>query len=137
MRTGIADDMLLEPQSPESPAPEMPIPLPAMPPAALQMPKTSSIVGMMPMPMPMTLPAMSPDALLRAYAEGRAVASPPPTPGGLPLPAPAANYNGNGMRTLYSPATTDSPKSEYTRKSLAPTEYSKYDDDDAYIGTAE
>ena len=48
------------------------------------------------------------------------------------------------MRVLYSPdvATPSSPDSAYPastthRKSLAPTEQSKYDDDDAYVGTAE
>ena len=136
MRTGIADDMLLEPQSPASPPPEFPVPLPAIPPTALQMPKTSSIVGMMPMPMPMPAGPMSPDAMLRAYAECRAVASPPPTPS-ITMPSPVVIYNGNGMRALYTPTGTDSPHSEYTRKSLAPTENSKYDDEDAYIGTAE
>ena len=47
------------------------------------------------------------------------------------------------MRVLYSPdtVTPPSPDSVYpsstlNRKSLAPTEYSKYDEDDAYVGTA-
>ncbi|KAJ2965550.1 hypothetical protein NUW54_g14081 [Trametes sanguinea] len=48
------------------------------------------------------------------------------------------------MRTLYSPDTASpvSPESVYpatpaNRKSLAPTEYSKYDEDDVYGGTAQ
>lgn len=85
---------------------------------------------------------MSPDEMLRAYAQSRAVASPPPT-GNFVISPPAASYSGNGMRTLYSPTTPnsaapmlpDSPQSHY-RQSLAPTEHSKYDDDDAYVGTA-
>ena len=142
MRTGLvsSDDLLLPPK-PASPVPEMP----TMPAAVHQAPaKTSSVVGMMPMqPMPQSV--MSPDEMLRAYAESRAgVASPPPT-GGISKLSPIANYNSSGMRTLYSPTTPtvasptvpESPKSAYTRKSLAPTEYSKYDDDDAYVGTAE
>lgn len=143
MRTGLvsSDDLLLSPRSPASPIPETP--LPSIPAASYQAPKTSSVVGMMPM-QPMPASVMSPDDMLRAYAESRGVASPPPT-GGLALPSPVANYNGNGMRTLYSPTTPtslaspmpESPKSAYTRKSLAPTEYSKYDDEDAYVGTAE
>ena len=142
MRTGLvsSDDLLLPP----SPAPAMPVPepaLPALPAASLQMPKTS-MVGMMPM-QPMPDSVMSPDEMLRAYAASRAaVASPPPT-GGISMPSPVADVGSSGMRTLYSPTTPvstiapESPKSAYTRKSLAPTEYSKYDDDDAYVGTAE
>lgn len=141
MRTGLvsSDDLLLPPK-PASPAPEMP----ALPAATLQIPKTSSIVGMMPM-QPMHESVMSPDDMLRAYAESRAAVASPPPMGGLAKPSPVANYNSSGMRTLYSPTTPtsassgipESPKSAYARKSLAPTEYSKYDDEDAYVGTAE
>lgn len=144
MRTGEAgqskDDLLIKPQTPLPP-------LPALPPAA-QIPKTS-IVGIMPMqPMPGNM--MSPDDMLRAYAERRAVTSPPPTGNGPTVPIPAANYNGNGMRVLYSPSTPDSGSSvtvvaesadsQYSnlnRKSIALTVGSRYDDDDAYVGTAE
>ena len=81
--------------------------------------------------------------MLRAYAEHRATGA-AANPGAPSLPAPAANYSdGNDMRVLYSPdtVTPPSPDSVYpsstlNRKSLAPTEYSKYDEDDAYVGTA-
>lgn len=107
------------------------------PPQALTFNK-SSVVGMMPMqPMPASI--MSPDDMLRAYAERRAVASPPPMNSPtLPTPA-AARYDGNGMRVLYSPTTPDSAAhmlTEAERKSAAPTEASRYDDEDAYVGTA-
>ncbi|KAH9934606.1 hypothetical protein B0H21DRAFT_77406 [Amylocystis lapponica] len=80
--------------------------LPSPPPPTHAAPQ-SSVVGMMPMqPMPANM--MSPDEMLRAYAERRAVGS-PPTVGAAPtFPTPALNYNGNGMRTLYSPTTPDS-----------------------------
>ena len=42
---------------------------------------------------------------------------------------PVVNYNGNDMRTLYSPTTP-------TRKSLVPTENSRYSLEDACGGTA-
>lgn len=142
MRTGEAgqsmDDLLIKPHTP---VPALRTP----PPAAL--PK-SSIVGIM----PMAPSAMSPDEMLRAYAERRAVASPPPTGNGPTVPAPAANYDGNGMRVLYSPSTPDtgssmtvvagmpaSPDSAYSnlnRKSVAMTVGSRYDEDDVYVGTA-
>lgn len=130
MRMGLVnnDDMLL-PQ--HTPSPELAMPSPPLP--THQTPK-ASIVGIMPM-QPMPANVMSPDEMLRAYAERRGVASPPPTPGAPAMPAPVVNYNGNGMRTLYSPTTPESPQSAY-RKSLAPTEHSKYEDDDAYVGTA-
>ena len=82
--------------------------------------------------------ALSPDDVLLAYAERRAMGG--SVLGTPALPAPAANYNGTGMHTLYStnaqPHDTAYP-SPMNRKSLAPTEYSKYDDEDAYVGTAE
>ncbi|CAL1702921.1 unnamed protein product [Somion occarium] len=118
------DDLLFQPKSP---LPSPPAPVVAK----------SSVVGMMPMqPMPANM--MSPDDMLRAYAERRNVASPPPM-NGPTVPAPAAQYNGNGMRVLYSPTTPDSSAglmSEAERKSAAPTVASRYDDDDAYVGTA-
>ncbi|KAI0668098.1 hypothetical protein C8Q78DRAFT_980400 [Trametes maxima] len=119
--------------------------MPAAPSPTHQVPQ-SPIMGVMPMqPMPANM--MSPDDMLRAYAERRAMGA--GTPGVPSLPTPVAKYNGNGMRTLYSPdvassapATPHSPESVYpsstlNRKSVAPTEYSKYDDDDVYVGTAE
>ena len=54
-------------------------------------------------------------------------------------PPAAARYDGNGMRVLYSPTTPDSAAPMLgggERKSAAPTEASKYDDEDAYVGTA-
>ena len=146
MRTGEPgqsnDDLLIKPQTPTPP-------LPALPPAA-QIHKTS-VVGAMPMQaMPGSM--MSPDDMLRAYAERRAVVSPPPTGNGPAMPMPAANYNGNGMRVLYSPSTPDSNSSatvvagtpasaesaysNLNRKSVAMTVGSRYDDEDAYVGTA-
>ncbi|KAI0738314.1 hypothetical protein C8Q80DRAFT_271540 [Daedaleopsis nitida] len=119
MRTGeqggTADDLLFKTPMPSPPSP------------TLQVPK-SPIMGAMPM-QPMPASVMSPDDMLRAYAERRAMGS--AVPGAPALPTPIANFNGTGMRTLYSP---DNQASQPTasRKSLAPTEYSKYDDEDAY-----
>ncbi|KAJ8475326.1 hypothetical protein ONZ51_g6621 [Trametes cubensis] len=120
-----------------------PVAMPTPPSPTHQTPK-SPIMGVMPM-QPMPANVMSPDDMLRAYAERRATGT--ITPGVPSLPSPVANYNGNGMRILYSPdvvspAAPVSPESVYpatpiNRKSLAPTEYSKYDEDDAYVGTAE
>ncbi|KAM5545773.1 hypothetical protein V8D89_000811 [Ganoderma adspersum] len=113
-------------------------PMPTPPSPTHQVPK-SPIMGVMPM-QPMHANVMSPDAMLRAYAERRGMGA--ATPGTPAVPAPTANYNNMGMRVLYSPDTT-APSSVYPtattnqRKSLAPTEYSKYDEDDAYVGTAE
>ncbi|OJT02598.1 hypothetical protein TRAPUB_6862 [Trametes pubescens] len=124
------DDMLFKPQ----------VAMPTLPSPTHQTPK-SPIMGVMPM-QPMPANVMSPDEMLRAYAKARTMGA--TSPG---LPSPAAQYNGSGMRTLYSPDTASpvmptSPESVYpstpiNRKSLAPTEYSKYDEDDAYVGTAE
>ncbi|OSC99574.1 hypothetical protein PYCCODRAFT_1372865 [Trametes coccinea BRFM310] len=135
MRTGgeqdaSNDELLFKPQ----------VTMPAAPSPSHQTPK-SPIMGVMPM-QPMPANVMSPDDMLRAYAERRAMGGAAP---GVPsLPAPVANYNGTGMRTLYSPDTSSpvSPESVYpatpaNRKSLAPTEYSKYDEDDVYGGTAQ
>jgi len=112
-----------------SPKDEMPAP---PRPAAL-----SSSSGMMPM-QPMPANVMSPDDMLRAYAESRR------TPVSPAFPSPAlTNYDGNGMRTLYSPATPPTPTfvstsedSDTYRKSAAVSMTSKYDDEDAYVGTA-
>ena len=129
MRTGEAGELLFE------------APMPTPPTPVHQSTPKSPIMGVMPM-QPMPANVMSPDDMLRAYAERRATGA-SSVPGAPALPAPAANYNGNGMRVLYSPdtVTPPSPDSVYpsstlNRKSLAPTEYSKYDEDDAYVGTA-
>ena len=123
-----------------TPASQMPTP-PSPTHQAHQVPK-SPILGAMPM-QPMHANVMSPDAMLRAYAERRAMGA--PVPGSPAPPTPAANYNSMGMRVLYSPDTV-APAASSTvypveaashpnpRKSLAPT---LYDNDDAYVGTAE
>ena len=113
-----------------TPKDEMPTPLPAA------LPK-SSATGMMPM-QPMPANFMSPDDMLRAYAESRR------TPISPAFPSPVlTNYDGNGMRTLYTPATPSSDPPTPTpedynpyRKSTAVSMTSKYDDEDAYVGTA-
>ena len=106
---------------------EMPAPLPAAH-------SKSSASGMMPM-QPMPANVMSPDDMLRAYAESRR------TPSSPAFPSPVlANYDGNGMRTLYSPATPSSAAfsldRDTYRKSAAVSMTSKYDEEDAYMGTA-
>ena len=114
-----------------SPANEMPAP-----PTPAALPK-SSASGTMPI-QPMPANVMSPDDMLRAYAESRL------TPVSPSFPSPAlTNYDGNGMRTLYTPttpsSTTISPMPEDHnpyRKSTAASTTSKYDDEDAYMGTA-
>ncbi|KAI0086026.1 hypothetical protein BDY19DRAFT_895468 [Irpex rosettiformis] len=131
MRTGnkSSDDLLLPPKA------ETPPPLPSPPPRAHQ-PQTPTSAHMSMQPMPANV--MSPDEMLRAYAERRAMASPPPT-----VAAPAAvHYDGNAMRTLYSPTTPNSGAMLMSpavtlvdRRSAAPSEWSKYDDDNdtAYV----
>jgi len=87
---------------------------------------------------PMPANVMSPDDMLRAYAESRR------TPVSPAFPSPTlTNYDGNGMRTLYTPTTSSSasppPPSEDNnpyRKSMATSMTSRYDDEDAYMGTA-
>ena len=64
-----------------------------------------SPVGMMPM-QPMPANVMSPDEMLRAYAEQR---RPGTSTSAVSFPTPIVNYNGNGMRTLYSPTTPTTP----------------------------
>ncbi|KAH8091769.1 hypothetical protein BXZ70DRAFT_952041 [Cristinia sonorae] len=124
MRTGNEatgrDELLFNPPSPPVPAHQ-------------SAPK-ASVVGMMPM-QPMPASVMSPDEMLRQYAEQRraAIASPPPA-NGPSVPAPVANYNGNGMRVLYSPNTPDSAAP--MMMSPPTTTRSLYDDQDAYGGTA-
>ena len=116
------------------PTPKEEMPAPPQP-AALS---NSSASGMMPM-QPMPANVMSPDDMLRAYAESRR------TPVSPAFPSPAlTNYDGNGMRTLYStPATPSlttfasaSEDPDSYRKSTAASMTSKYDDEDAYVGTA-
>ena len=128
MRTGLVstDDLLLPPKPPAPPLPSPPAP-------THQVPK-ASVVGLMPM-QPMPASVMSPDEMLRAYAESRALSSPPPM-GGPSMPAPVVNYNGNGMRTLYSPTTPvsqthlspEAHQSDY-RNSTVPSEHSRYEED--------
>lgn len=102
MRTGVngsddADEYILPPRTP---SPAMP-----MPPTPTHQNPKSPVLGLMPM-QPMPANVMSPDEMLRAYAT-RKVTSPTSSPssGSLTFPAPVANYNGNGMRTLYTPTT--------------------------------
>lgn len=137
MRTGNEatgnDDMLLAASS----SPVMPTP----PTPTHQIPK-SPIMGAMPM-QPMPANVMSPDEMLRAYAERRTIgAASASMMTGPAMPAPVANYNGNGMRTLYAPSTPEASTvtaPSTLRKSFAPTEGSHYDDSDEnpYVGTAE
>jgi hypothetical protein len=77
---------------------------PAPSPGLLQPPTPTHLkspVGMTPM---QAMPAnvMSPDEMLRAYTQQR---RPSTGAGMISYLAPVANYNGNGMRTLYSPTT--------------------------------
>jgi len=135
--------------APPSPAPQPPTPIHA-----------KSPVGMMPM-QPMPANVMSPDEMLRAYAERRAATGPGPAPA-VSYPAPVANYNGNGMRTLYSPAspptsphnqlppptgattvaaTHEAQRQDYriSKAQTLDSRYSLMEEDaySAYIGTAE
>lgn len=116
MRTGnedSGDDYLL----PQEQSVDMPLPpVPAHP-------APDSGLTMMPMP----ANVMSPDEMLRAYAE-RKMKSPPPT-GSLTFPVPAVSYNGNGMRTLYTPSLTTQEGSEQNIR------YSQAYED-PYAGTA-
>ncbi|KII84928.1 hypothetical protein PLICRDRAFT_117403 [Plicaturopsis crispa FD-325 SS-3] len=109
---------------------EMPLPpTPAHP--ATQSP----VVGMMPM---QPASVMSPDEMLRAYAARNAAGSAGPASPPLAYPAPAVSYNGNGMRTLYSPTTPATPGSSAPMMPVAqPYRHSMNEDDymDAYGGT--
>ena len=121
---GNGNQLLLPSPKDEMPAPPLP--------AALS---KSSASGMMPM-QPMPANVMSPDDMLRAYAESRR------TPVSPAFPSPVlTNYDGNGMRTLYTPTTPTTPAPTYQehdpyRRSTAASMTSKYDDEDAYMGTA-
>jgi hypothetical protein len=116
MRTGNEDsgDDFLLPQEQQS----VDIPLPPVP----AHPAPESGLAMMPMP----ASVMSPDEMLRAYAE-RKMKSPPP--GTLAFPVPAASYNGNGMRTLYTPSVSTHEGGEQNNR------YTQVYDD-PYAGTA-
>jgi len=128
MREGGNDggQLLLSSPTNEMPTPPMPAALPKSPASA-----------MMPI-QPMPANVMSPDDMLRAYAESRL------TPVSPAFPSPVlANYDGNGMRTLYTPTTPSSTTAATIsedhnpyRKSTAQSMTSKYDDEDAYMGTA-
>ncbi|KZV65943.1 hypothetical protein PENSPDRAFT_737412 [Peniophora sp. CONT] len=101
-----------------------PVSPPAIPPNSAGASSMSSF-------MPMAAASMSPDDMLRAYA-GRRVASPPPAAAGVTQPMPT--YTG-----LY-PATSTfgAGDEEMMRKSMAPTEgsrYSHYTGEDVYGGT--
>jgi hypothetical protein len=106
------------------------------PPLPAALPKPSA-TGMMPM-QPMPANVMSPDDMLRAYAESRR------TPASPAFPSPVlTNYDGNGMRTLYTPTTPSSATLTTTfedhnpyRMSATVSMTSKYDEEDATVGTA-
>jgi len=128
MREGGNNDgeLLLSPHKDGVPTPPLPAALPK-----------SSATGMMPM-QPMPANVMSPDDMLRAYAESRRI----PTSPTFPSPA-LTNYDGNGMRTLYTPTTPSSATLTPTfedrnpyRHSTAVSMTSKYDEEDASVGTA-
>ncbi|KAH7914890.1 hypothetical protein BJ138DRAFT_1170275 [Hygrophoropsis aurantiaca] len=128
MRTGgegevLGEDYLLpQQQTVELPLPPTPVHhAPASP------------IGMI----PMHDSVMSPDEMLRAYAE-RKVTSPPPN-GAVSFPPQAAMYNGNGMRTLYSPPMTASSTLHSPKRSDEDFRYSAYTGtahDETHIGTA-
>jgi len=126
---------------------------PPTPPAPIHVHQSTKAPTMEVMPMPTAASTMSPDDMLRAYAE-RSLRSPPP----------AANFSGSGMRTLYTPtpqpATSiipeppmthpESPQSLYPsspqqpvgyaevyRSSFAPTEDSRYGEENVEFGSAE
>jgi hypothetical protein len=119
-------ELLLSPHKDEMPTPPLP--------AALS---KSSATAMMPI-QPMPANVMSPDDMLRAYAESRRVPASPA------FPSPAlTNYDGNGMRTLYTPSTPSSATLTPTfedhnsyRGSTAVSMTSRYDDEEAHVGTA-
>ena len=131
---GENDEYLLweAPFSPDSPyeQPQKPVP------AATH---ERSPVGMMPM-QPMPANVLSPDDMLRAYAARSPAVSNGPS---LARP-PAANYNGNGARTLYtSPGSvTGGPKGENVMGGVGlggknRHSVGNYNEHDAYIGTAQ
>jgi hypothetical protein len=136
MRTGAqdskdGDDYILPPRTPSPVMPTLPTP-------SHQNPK-SPVLGMMPM-QPMPANVMSPDEMLRAYAT-RKVTSPTSSPssGSLAFPAPVANYNSNGMRTLYTPTTPVTALGStmpVLQDIHQPHAYDEDDYEDAYSGTA-
>ena len=119
-------ELLLSSHSDDLPTPPLPAALPK-----------SSATGMMPM-QPMPANVMSPDEMLRAYAESRRIPASPA------FPSPTlTNYDGNGMRTLYTPSTPSSATLTPTfedrnpyRGSTAVSMTSKYDEDVTTVGTA-
>jgi hypothetical protein len=134
MRTGAqgsneGDDYILPSRSP---SPEMPAP-----PSPTHQNPNSPVLGMMSM-QPMPGNVMSPDEMLRAYAT-RNVTSPTSSPGSLTFPLPVANYNGNGMRTLYSPTTPVTALGSAMpalQDIHQPPAYDEEDNEDAYGATA-
>jgi len=113
-------DLLFVPKEPEMPTPPTP---------TLAKPVSTGVMPMQPMP----ANVMSPDEMLRAYAESRRNAG-APTNGGPTFPSPTvSSYDGNGMRTLYSPPASATTFNNPYRKSRA---VSEYNDEDAYMGTA-
>ena len=109
------------------------MPTPPLP-AALPKSSATDMVSIQPMP----ANVMSPDDMLRAYAESRRIPASPA------FPSPAlTNYDGNGMRTLYTPTTPSSVTLTPTfedhnpyRSSAAVSATSRYDEEDANVGTA-
>lgn len=89
-----------------------------------------SPVGMMPM---QAMPAnvMSPDEMLRAYAQQRGATR--DGPAAPTYPEPVANYNGGGMRTLYTPHGTGVMGGVGLGGRQVDMHYTT---EDAYIGTA-
>jgi len=116
-------DLLFAPQESEMPTPPTP---------TMVKPISTGVMPMQPIP----ANVMSPDDMLRAYAESRRNAG-PPISGGPAFPSPtASSYDGNGMRTLYSPTASTPTFYSPHRKSRTVSEYGRYDDEDAYTGTA-
>jgi len=83
-----------------------------LPPRPAEMPTPPSPTHAAPQ-QPELIPAnvMTPDAMLQAYAARKAALPPTNLRGGPAYPPAAASYNGNGMRTLYTP---DSPPQQYS-----------------------
>jgi hypothetical protein len=127
MRTADGEDMFA-PATPSSASPLLNMPLPPTPTHAAT--GAAQMSSFMPMP-GAGASAMSPDDMLRAYAAARAGAASPPA---VALPAPVFG----GMTPLYAMSSPATP-TEMGRKSLAPTEesrYSHYSGEDIYGGTA-
>ncbi|VDB98078.1 unnamed protein product [Peniophora sp. CBMAI 1063] len=125
MRTSDGEELF--PSYPSAPSHVTQFGAPVSPPAV---PPTSASTGASSMSsfMPMASASMNPDDMLRAYA-GRRVASPPPAAAGVTQPMPT--YTG-----LY-PSTPAGAMDDPSRKSMAPTEgsrYSHYTGEDVYGG---